>query len=199
MAVAGTISVRVAELEQLDLDTICAPGELEAVAGQVASVLAWGHALQARIAQRASELAGDRRGPGPIEIVQRGAGMSAREARTVARRAEVTAVLPSFGVALSGGRVSAEHGDTLGRAMLGLSEAKQTELASFQAALVSAAESSTPDEWNRRVRWLWGAFEHLRAFWLRPLPVAPGGWLAIDTAPLPMKHPSRVRGTTSCD
>lgn len=49
-------------------------------------------------------------------------------------------------------------------------------------------------EWNRRVRWLWGAFEHLRAFWLRPLPVVPGGWHAIDTAPLPIKHPSRVRG-----
>ena len=54
-------------------------------------------------------------------------------------------------------------------------------------------------EWNRRVRWLWGAFEHLRAFWLRPLPVTAGGWMAIDTAPLPVKHPSRVRGATSCD
>jgi hypothetical protein len=57
----------------------------------------------------------------------------------------------------------------------------------------------TQSEWNRRVRWLWGAFEHLRAFWLRPVPVAPGGWEAIDTAPLPIKHPSRVRGATSCD
>lgn len=54
-------------------------------------------------------------------------------------------------------------------------------------------------EWNRRVRWLWGAFEHLRAFWLRPVPVAPGGWQALDTAPLPIKHPSRVRGPASCD
>jgi hypothetical protein len=53
-------------------------------------------------------------------------------------------------------------------------------------------------EWNRRTRWLWGAFEALRAFWLRPVPVAPGGWEAIDTAPLPIRHPSRVRGTTSC-
>ena len=57
-------------------------------------------------------------------------------------------------------------------------------------------------EWNRRVRWLWGAFEHLRAFWLRSLPIAPGGWEAIDTAPLPIRHPSRVRHPTcpcSCD
>jgi hypothetical protein len=53
-------------------------------------------------------------------------------------------------------------------------------------------------EWNRRVRWLWGAFEALRAFWLRPVPIAPGGWEAIDTAPLPIRHPSRVRGTTAC-
>ena len=60
----------------------------------------------------------------------------------------------------------------------------------------------TQSEWNRRVRWLWGAFEALRAFWLRPLPIAPGGWEAIDTAPLPIKHASRVRGMaggTSCD
>ncbi len=54
-------------------------------------------------------------------------------------------------------------------------------------------------EWNRRVRWLWGAFEHLRACWVGRVPLAPGGWQAIDTAPLPIKHPSRVRGTTSCD
>jgi Transposase DDE domain len=53
-------------------------------------------------------------------------------------------------------------------------------------------------EWNRRVRWLWGAFDALRAYWLRPLPIAPGGWEATDTAPLPITHPSRVRGTTSC-
>jgi len=53
-------------------------------------------------------------------------------------------------------------------------------------------------EWNRRTRWLWGAFEALRAFWLRPVPIAPGGWQAIDTAPLPVKHASRVRGMTGC-
>ena len=57
-------------------------------------------------------------------------------------------------------------------------------------------------QWNRRVRWRWGAFEHLRAFWLRPFPIAPGGWEATDTAPLPIRHPSRVRpptGPCSCD
>ena len=54
-------------------------------------------------------------------------------------------------------------------------------------------------EWNRRTRWLWGAFEHLRAYWLRAVPIAPGGWEATDTAPLPIKHPSRVRGTASGD
>ena len=57
-------------------------------------------------------------------------------------------------------------------------------------------------EWNRRVRWLWGAFEHLRAGWVRAVPLAAGSWAAIDTAPLPVKHPSRVRHPTcscSCD
>ncbi|MBI3974581.1 MAG: hypothetical protein HY332_25165 [Chloroflexi bacterium] len=54
-------------------------------------------------------------------------------------------------------------------------------------------------EWNRRTRWRWGAFDALRASWLRPLPIAPGGWEAIATAPLPIKPPSRVHGTTSGD
>jgi hypothetical protein len=56
--------------------------------------------------------------------------------------------------------------------------------------------------WNRRARWLWGAVEHLRAFWVGGVPLAPGSWTAIDTAPLPIAHPSRVRHPTcpcSCD
>jgi hypothetical protein len=32
-----------------------------------------------------------------------------------------------------------------------------------------------PSEWNRRTRWLWGAWEALRAWWAAPLPVAAGG------------------------
>src|SRR5262245_37246316 len=43
-----------------------------------------------------------------------------------------------------------------------------------------------PSEGNRRVRWRWGAVEPLRAVWLRSVPVAPGGWEAIDTAPRPV-------------
>jgi hypothetical protein len=57
-------------------------------------------------------------------------------------------------------------------------------------------------EWNRRVRWLWGAFEQLRAFWVGGVPLAAGSWQVVDTAPLPIKHPRRVRHATrpcSCD
>jgi hypothetical protein len=46
-------------------------------------------------------------------------------------------------------------------------------------------------EFNRRVRWLWGAFEHLRGHLLRPVPA--DGWQQVDTTALPVKHPSRVR------
>jgi len=49
-------------------------------------------------------------------------------------------------------------------------------------------------ELNRRTRWLGGALELLRQHWLADLPNAPGRWFAIDTTPLPVKHPSRVRG-----
>jgi DDE family transposase len=47
-------------------------------------------------------------------------------------------------------------------------------------------------EFNRRVRWLWGAFEHLRQRLLAGVP--PDNWQQIDTTALPVKHPSRVRG-----
>jgi Transposase DDE domain len=46
-------------------------------------------------------------------------------------------------------------------------------------------------EFNRRVRWLWGAFEHLRQRLLADQPA--DGWQQVDTTALPVKHPSRVR------
>ncbi len=49
-------------------------------------------------------------------------------------------------------------------------------------------------ELNRRTRWLWGAVELLRQHYLACLPPATEGWYAFDTTPLPVKHPSRVRG-----
>src|SRR5262245_21099670 len=47
-------------------------------------------------------------------------------------------------------------------------------------------------EFNRRVRWLWGAFELLRQ--RRAAAVPEDAWQQADTTALPFKHPSRVRG-----
>jgi hypothetical protein len=47
-------------------------------------------------------------------------------------------------------------------------------------------------EVNRRTRWLWGAFEQLRATWAATVPADPAQ--QIDTSAIPVKHPSRVRG-----
>ena len=47
-------------------------------------------------------------------------------------------------------------------------------------------------EFNRRVRWLWGAFELLRVHLVGQIPE--DVWQQIDTGGLPVKHPSRVRG-----
>jgi hypothetical protein len=47
-------------------------------------------------------------------------------------------------------------------------------------------------EANRRIRWLWGAFEHFRATLAARLPE--DGCQQVDTSALPVKHPSRVRG-----
>lgn len=50
-------------------------------------------------------------------------------------------------------------------------------------------------EVNRRVRWLWGAFEQLRAH--RAAQVPPDDWGQVDTSAIPVKHSSRVRGPDS--
>ncbi|HET6189358.1 MAG TPA: transposase [Trebonia sp.] len=47
-------------------------------------------------------------------------------------------------------------------------------------------------EVNRRTRWLWGAFEQLRAAWAAAVPADPVQ--QIDTSALPVRHCSRVRG-----
>jgi len=45
---------------------------------------------------------------------------------------------------------------------------------------------------NRRIRWLWGAFEQLRAMLAARLPA--DDCQQVDTTALPVKHTSRVRG-----
>jgi hypothetical protein len=47
-------------------------------------------------------------------------------------------------------------------------------------------------EANRRIRWLWGAFEQFRAELVGRLPA--DDCQQVDTSALPVKHPSRVRG-----
>lgn len=54
-----------------------------------------------------------------------------------------------------------------------------------------------PSEFNRRVRWLWGAFEGLRQLAAATLPADP--WQQLDTTALPVKHPSRRRGADAWD
>lgn len=50
-------------------------------------------------------------------------------------------------------------------------------------------------QFNRRVRWLWGAFEQLRGQLADQVPE--DDWQQIDTSALPVRHPSRVRGPDS--
>ena len=50
-------------------------------------------------------------------------------------------------------------------------------------------------EFNRRARWLWGAFEQIRGALADLLPA--DDWGQIDTSALPVKHPSRKRGPDS--
>jgi hypothetical protein len=66
-----------------------------------------------------------------------------------------------------------------------LAEVRRDWAASFPVA-------PSQSQFNRRVRWLWGAFEALRQHLLRAVPA--DDWQQLDTTALPVKHPSRVRG-----
>lgn len=48
-------------------------------------------------------------------------------------------------------------------------------------------------ELHRRTKWLWGALEALREHFTRRFGPPVEGWEQLDTTPLPVKHPSRVR------
>jgi hypothetical protein len=50
-------------------------------------------------------------------------------------------------------------------------------------------------EFNRRARWLWGAFEQIRAVLADQFPA--DDWGQVDTSALPVEHPSRMRGPDS--
>jgi hypothetical protein len=49
-------------------------------------------------------------------------------------------------------------------------------------------------ELHRRTRWLWGALEQLRDYFACRFGPPAEGWEQVDTTPLSVKHPSRVRG-----
>ncbi|MCA0438793.1 MAG: transposase [Actinobacteria bacterium] len=65
-----------------------------------------------------------------------------------------------------------------------------TEVATNQPGLFPVLPHHS--EFNRRVRWLWGAFEQIRAAVTDLVPA--DQWGQLDTTALPVKHPSRVRG-----
>lgn len=50
-------------------------------------------------------------------------------------------------------------------------------------------------EFNRRARWMWGAFEQTRVAVAALVPA--DDWGQVDTSALPVKHPSRMRGPDS--
>jgi hypothetical protein len=52
-----------------------------------------------------------------------------------------------------------------------------------------------PSEFNRRARWLWGAFEQVRRALCERAPA--DDWCQVDTSALPVKHASRMRGPDS--
>ena len=85
-----------------------------------------------------------------VELI-RESGMSATDVRQVMSRAETLESMPTFGEALSGGRVTSAHVDALsgGIKMLGGQASRLTDRA---PELLLTAQTMTPDEFNKFVR-----------------------------------------------
>ncbi len=109
-------------------------------------------AVVVEIGRRARELAEVGQVGDPVEPLLDQGQVSAGQARTEARRADVAFVLPLLGDALADGVVGPEHLDAVGRASRHLDPEQQTALQQQEVELLEAARRMPVDTFNRHLR-----------------------------------------------
>ena len=133
------------------------PGERsgEGLAGLVRRSLrlrGWLDAIDARIAVRAAELAAAGRGEAAATVLAGGGRRSKRDAEAAAARGAVWRGCPVLGAALADGTIGAGHVDAVVGAARQLDDDGKAELAGHAEALVNAAASMSPEQFDREVR-----------------------------------------------
>ncbi len=108
--------------------------------------------LTARIGQRASELSSLGSGPDANEALRGGGEVSAKTARSEARRSKAATTLPKIGDALSSGETSAEHVDAVADALSGLSDDEAANFAEGQDELCADAKRLPPEVFRKKAK-----------------------------------------------
>ena len=131
-----------------------APRSLAEVAARAAAITRirdWAEAALAQVAIEAATFERVDGAPcvGASAFLQGSAGLSAREARAVVKRAEVIAQAPVVGEALALGEVGTAHADALARTVGKASQAVRTDLLDQAEALLAVGVEMTPEAFER--------------------------------------------------
>ena len=148
---SSAVAVVVEALEGVDVARVSAAGCSNLLL-DVRRVRGWLDAFEARVTSRADELAAAGSGASSVDLHTRCSGDSAADSLKKQRRAEVMRDAPSFGDALSEGRISASHVDALANAAANTTDDVKASLFDAQDELAGQASSMRPDEFKRHLQ-----------------------------------------------
>ncbi len=147
----GSVLDAVAKLLVADPDQ-CTADRLSVLVRRSLRVRGWLDSLDARIAVAATRLASEGRSADAATVLGGGGRRSRRDADAAAARGAVCEKLPAVGTALAEGTVSAGHVDALANATRQLDDDAKDRLAGHEQALVAAAGSMSPEQFDRECR-----------------------------------------------
>ncbi|HET9667271.1 MAG TPA: DUF222 domain-containing protein, partial [Desertimonas sp.] len=140
----------VVELLAAELDQ-CTSDGLSSLVRRSLRVRGWLDSLDTRIAAVATWQASVGTSPDAATVLAGGGRRARRDAEAAAARSAVCARMPGVGMALSDGTVTAGHVDVLVKATRQLDDAGQQALADHAEALVEAATSLSPEQFDREI------------------------------------------------
>jgi hypothetical protein len=111
----------------------------------------WLDAVDARIAGRAARLAAEGHGAAAATVLAGGGRRAKRDAEAAAARGTVCSRMPAVAAALADGTIGAGHVDAIVNAARHLDDAATAELVVHSEALVNAAATMTPEDFDREV------------------------------------------------
>ena len=127
------------------------PAGLDGLVRRSLRLRGWLDSIDARIAIRAARLTGDGSGEAAATVLAGGGRRARRDAEAAAGRGTVCASMPEFGAALADGTVCAGHVDAVVNAVRNLDDDGKAKLAECVEALVEAATTLSPEQFDREV------------------------------------------------